>query len=147
MADVTSGCSAGSNGAALVGTVRATSDCVAHGTVAGSVTIIAQLPAIQSPGVLVQGTPVTLTLVGRAGALFVVLFDYRLAHLPVPGFDVPLLLSPSYFTDSVRQIGAGGVEKIVEIELDGADKAGLQVSVDAVKELLDACKALDSSLA
>jgi len=45
------------------------------------------------------------------------------------------------------QIGAGGVEKIVEIELDGADKAGLQVSVDAVKELLDACKGLDSSLA
>ena len=45
------------------------------------------------------------------------------------------------------QIGAGGVEKIVEIALDDADKAGLQVSVDAVKELLDACKALDPSLA
>ena len=45
------------------------------------------------------------------------------------------------------QIGAGGVEKIVEIALDDADKAGLQVSVDAVKELLEACKALDSSLA
>jgi len=44
-------------------------------------------------------------------------------------------------------IGAGGVEKIVEIELDADDKAGLQVSVDAVKELLDACKALDPSLA
>ena len=44
-------------------------------------------------------------------------------------------------------IGAGGVEKIVEIELDDADQAGLQVSVDAVKELLDACKALDPSLA
>ena len=35
-------------------------------------------------------------------------------------------------------IGAGGVEKIVEIELDADDKAGLQVSVDAVKELLEA---------
>ena len=44
-------------------------------------------------------------------------------------------------------IGAGGVEKIVEIELDAEDKAGLQVSVDAVKELLDACKGLDPSLA
>src|SRR3546814_18770249 len=44
-------------------------------------------------------------------------------------------------------IGAGGVEKIVEIELDAEDKAGLQVSVDAVKELLDACKELDPSLA
>ena len=44
-------------------------------------------------------------------------------------------------------IGAGGVEQIVEIELDDADKAGLQVSVDAVKELLEACKNLDPSLA
>ncbi len=45
------------------------------------------------------------------------------------------------------QIGAGGVEKIVEIELDETDKAGLKVSVDAVKELLDACKAIDGILA
>jgi malate dehydrogenase len=44
------------------------------------------------------------------------------------------------------QIGAGGVEKIVEIELDADDKAGLTVSVDAVKELLVACKAIDGSL-
>ena len=43
-------------------------------------------------------------------------------------------------------IGAGGVEKIVEIELDAADKAGLQVSVDAVKELLVACRGIDGSL-
>ena len=44
------------------------------------------------------------------------------------------------------QIGAGGVEKIIEIELDAEDKAGLQVSVDAVKELLAACRAIDASL-
>ena len=44
------------------------------------------------------------------------------------------------------QIGAGGVERIVEIELDD-DKAGLKVSVDAVRELLDACIAIDGSLA
>ena len=44
-------------------------------------------------------------------------------------------------------IGAGGVEKIIEIELDEDDKAGLQVSVDAVKELLVACKGIDPSLA
>ena len=37
-------------------------------------------------------------------------------------------------------IGAGGVEQIVEIELDDEAKANLQVSVDAVKELLEACK-------
>jgi malate dehydrogenase len=44
------------------------------------------------------------------------------------------------------QIGAGGVEKVIEIELDADDKAGLTVSVDAVKELLVACRAIDGSL-
>jgi malate dehydrogenase len=44
-------------------------------------------------------------------------------------------------------IGAGGVEKIVEIELNDEAKANFQVSVDAVKELLEACKAIDGSLA
>ena len=44
-------------------------------------------------------------------------------------------------------IGAGGVEKIVEIELKDEAKANFQVSVDAVKELLEACKGIDSSLA
>ena len=44
-------------------------------------------------------------------------------------------------------IGANGVERIVEIELDDTAKAGFQVSVDAVKELLEACKGIDSSLA
>ena len=44
-------------------------------------------------------------------------------------------------------IGAGGVEQIVEIELDEEAKGNLQVSVDAVKELLVACKGIDSSLA
>ncbi|HEY0326580.1 MAG TPA: malate dehydrogenase [Allosphingosinicella sp.] len=43
-------------------------------------------------------------------------------------------------------IGAGGVEQIVEIELDDEAKANLTVSVDAVKELLVACKGIDSSL-
>ncbi len=44
-------------------------------------------------------------------------------------------------------IGEGGVERIVEIKLDAEAKQGFQVSVDAVKELLAACKELDSSLA
>jgi malate dehydrogenase len=44
-------------------------------------------------------------------------------------------------------IGAGGVERIVEIELDESAKANFQVSVDAVKELLEACKKIDGSLA
>jgi malate dehydrogenase len=45
------------------------------------------------------------------------------------------------------QIGAGGVEKIIQIELDEMAKQNLQVSVDAVKELLVACKQIDGSLA
>jgi malate dehydrogenase len=44
-------------------------------------------------------------------------------------------------------IGAGGVEQIVEIDLDAEAKANLQVSIDAVKELLDACKAIEPALA
>ncbi|MEA1014398.1 malate dehydrogenase [Sphingomonas sp. LY54] len=44
-------------------------------------------------------------------------------------------------------IGAGGVERIVEIELNEEAKANFQVSVEAVKELLVACKAIDGSLA
>ncbi|HEX8124266.1 MAG TPA: malate dehydrogenase [Allosphingosinicella sp.] len=43
-------------------------------------------------------------------------------------------------------IGAGGVERIVEIELDESAKANFQVSVDAVKELLEACRKIDGSL-
>jgi malate dehydrogenase len=43
-------------------------------------------------------------------------------------------------------IGEKGVERIVEIALDDAAKANFQVSVDAVKELLVACKQIDGSL-
>jgi malate dehydrogenase len=43
-------------------------------------------------------------------------------------------------------IGANGVEKIVEIELDAEAKANFDVSVSAVKELMDACRKLDPSL-
>jgi len=45
------------------------------------------------------------------------------------------------------KIGAGGVEEVIEIELNEKAKAGLQVSIDAVKELLVACKGIDSDLA
>jgi malate dehydrogenase len=44
-------------------------------------------------------------------------------------------------------IGAGGVEKIVEIELDETARGNFDVSVNAVRELLEACKGIDSSLA
>ncbi len=43
-------------------------------------------------------------------------------------------------------IGAGGVEQIVEIKLDDEAKANLQVSVDAVKELITVCKGIEPSL-
>ena len=44
-------------------------------------------------------------------------------------------------------IGANGAEEVVEINLTDEEKSNLQVSVDAVKELLDVCKTLDPSLA
>jgi malate dehydrogenase len=44
-------------------------------------------------------------------------------------------------------IGSGGVERIVEIELDAEARQNFTVSVDAVKELLEACKQIDNSLA
>lgn len=44
-------------------------------------------------------------------------------------------------------IGAGGVEEVIEIALSDEAKANLTVSVDAVKELLVACRGIDPSLA
>ncbi len=43
-------------------------------------------------------------------------------------------------------IGAGGIEEVIEIALGEEEKANLPVSVDAVKELLVACKGIDSDL-
>src|SRR5213075_946662 len=44
-------------------------------------------------------------------------------------------------------IGASGVERIVEIALDEQARTNFDVSVEAVKELLVACKQIDNSLA
>jgi malate dehydrogenase len=44
-------------------------------------------------------------------------------------------------------IGAGGVERIVEIGLDDDARANFQLSVEAVKELIAACRAIDGALA
>ena len=44
-------------------------------------------------------------------------------------------------------IGADGVERVIEIELNEQARENFNVSVDAVKELLEACKEIDESLA
>ncbi len=44
-------------------------------------------------------------------------------------------------------IGAGGVERIVEIELNDAARANFDTSVAAVKELLEVCRGIDPTLA
>lgn len=44
-------------------------------------------------------------------------------------------------------IGAGGIEKIIEIKLDKDETAMFAKSVDAVKGLVTACKGIDPSLA
>jgi malate dehydrogenase len=43
-------------------------------------------------------------------------------------------------------IGANGIEDVIEIALDDEARGNLKVSVDAVEELLVACKAIDGSL-
>jgi len=44
-------------------------------------------------------------------------------------------------------IGAGGIERIVEIKMDRAEQTMFDNSVNAVKGLVDACKGIDDSLA
>jgi malate dehydrogenase len=43
-------------------------------------------------------------------------------------------------------LGAGGVERVVEIALNDEAKGNFEVSVDAVKELLEACRQIDGNL-
>ena len=44
-------------------------------------------------------------------------------------------------------IGAGGIERIVDIKLNAAEQAMMDKSIDAVKGLVAACKGIDPSLA
>jgi malate dehydrogenase len=44
-------------------------------------------------------------------------------------------------------IGAGGVEKVIEIALSPEERAMFDHSVGAVKGLVDACKGIDPSVA
>jgi malate dehydrogenase len=44
-------------------------------------------------------------------------------------------------------IGAGGVERVIDIDLDRAERAMFDKSVAAVRGLIDACKGIDASLA
>src|SRR3546814_18631370 len=43
-------------------------------------------------------------------------------------------------------IGAGGVERVVEIELKGEAKAGFDKSVAAVQDLMVVCKGIDEGM-
>ena len=44
-------------------------------------------------------------------------------------------------------LGAGGVERVVDITLNADEQAMMDKSIDAVKGLVAACKAIDPSLA
>ena len=44
-------------------------------------------------------------------------------------------------------IGAGGVERVIEISLDKSEQAMLKKSLDAVNGLVTACKGIDEGLA
>ena len=45
------------------------------------------------------------------------------------------------------KLGRKGLERIIEIELNAQARDNFNVSVDAVKELIEACKQIDNSLA
>jgi malate dehydrogenase len=45
------------------------------------------------------------------------------------------------------KIGAGGVEQIIEFPMDEGEKAMFAKSVESVRGLVEACKALDPSVA
>ena len=61
--------------------------------------------------------------------------------------DGPQVVTPAAVDAAEVDVAPGGAEEVIEINLTDEEKANLQVSVDAVKELLEACKALDGSLA
>ena len=44
-------------------------------------------------------------------------------------------------------IGAGGVERVIDIELDGEEQAMFERSVESVRGLIEACRGIDASLA
>jgi malate dehydrogenase len=44
-------------------------------------------------------------------------------------------------------IGEGGIERIVEIEMNADEKAQFQKSVDSVQGLVDACKKINPEVA
>lgn len=44
-------------------------------------------------------------------------------------------------------IGANGIEKVIEIDMNVEEQAMMQKSIDAVKGLVEACKGIDNSLA
>ena len=43
-------------------------------------------------------------------------------------------------------IGAGGVEKIIEIELSAEERTNFEKSIEAVKDLFNSAKKIDKSL-
>ena len=70
------------------------------------------------------------------------------ARPPRRGATRPANMASTTSTSACRcVIGEKGVERIVEIELDDEAQKNFTVSVDAVKELLVACKQIDGSLA
>ena len=43
-------------------------------------------------------------------------------------------------------IGAGGVERVIEIDLNGAERSMLMKSVESVKAIVDSCVAINPAL-
>ena len=67
--------------------------------------------------------------------------------LPCAAYVTGALGLDGLYVGAPTVIGAGGVEKVIDIQVNAAEQAMFQKSVDAVKGLVAACKAIDPSLA
>ena len=61
--------------------------------------------------------------------------------------DMPRYLLNSVLITVPTVIGAGGVEKVIDIQMNKDEQDMFDNSVNAVKGLVEACKGIDSSLA
>jgi hypothetical protein len=100
-------CGPAPNGSAITGSFRVTADCTVQGATSG-ITLIPALTAIQSSGAASLGGFWNLVLAGWPGTIIFTAIDIAHGHLPLPGFEVPFLLTPAFMPFLLVTVGSGG---------------------------------------
>ena len=116
-----------------------------------------EMAFLERHGVLTRGALATERVTGGFAGIYRVLRamedsgrarrGYVVEGLGAAQFAVPGAIDRLRALSRPDGAPTGIGEKIVEVQLSDEAKQNLQVSVDAVKELLDACKQIDGSLA